>query len=1042
MKKFLRLCSLFVFAIAISSNSWAQDRSVTGIVTSIDDGSTLPGVNVVIKGTTTGTITDFDGKYTLNVSDGAVLVYSFIGYVSEEIEVGSRSVIDVQLSSDVKQLSEVVVTALGIERQKRELGYGVSSISSEDLLVARAGNVVSALAGKVSGVQITNQGGGISDDVNITIRGVSSLSNGNNRPLFVVDGVPITVVNDVTSQDTNPLIAGRANTGTGLPFNADDVASMTVLKGASATALYGSRAAAGVILVTLKKGKKGDGPSVSINSSVRTDKVFRLPDYQNEFAGGSFTKYDSSATFSNWGGQIDGQTVTKAISGERGPLEAYPDNAKDFYEDGLTLINNVAVSSANEDGDYRLSVTSLNRKGIIPASELDRLTFSFNAGAKHTEKFKSRFSVNYVRTTTAGNAVTGANNPNIVGYTSFVRTLDFNAYKPWIDAAGNQLGTIGQQDNNPFWIANENKFSTEVDRIFGNFQFDYTPAKWLNFSTRIGYDTFTDERFRSNRIGTRGAATGDFTNDIIQRNQLNLDIIGTANRQLNEDINLNVLAGFNFNRRVRERDVINSSSLAVPELFSPANAQVSTPTRAFTEQKLFGVYGEISLGYKDYLFLTATGRNDWNSTLPLDGNSFFYPSVSVGFVFTDAFDLSNDILSYGKLRASYAQVGNGTAPYRLDFTYNPQPNVFGQFGAAVNFPFNGNLGFTQTTVAPPATLVPEKQKSIEFGIELALLNGRVSVDVNYYDTENANQILRIPVPQSTGVALQTLNVGQTSSTGIEVEIGGDVIRAGDFTWNSRINYSNNDFQTDELVDGLDRITISSGFSSVTVVAEPGLSHQLRGIGFLTDSVSGRPIIDPNTGLRLPGAVDNFGDIYANFNMGFVNSFTYKGITLSTTIDYKDGGLLSSASVAGLWNAGAVSETTLGRTGTYIDTRGVIDNGDGTFRDNDVPVRDSRAFWTGIRSSSMAEAQIFDATYIKLREVGISYALPKKMIDKTPFRSVSVGVEGRNLALLYSKVPHIDPEVGLLGSGNASAGSIEVGGTPTTTSFGFNVGLTF
>ena len=396
MKKNLLVC--FILCSAVITNAWAQGRTVSGTVISQEDGEGLPGVNVILKGTTSGTVTDIDGMYKIDVaSDDAVLLFSSIGFLSQEIIVGTKSVIDLELAPDIQQLSEVVVTALGIEREAKDLGYSVSGVKSEDLVVARETNVVNALQGKVTGVNITSSSGNLGGSSKITVRGVSSLS-GRNNPLWVVDGVPI---NNQQNQggEINRITGNRDFANGAAVINPDDVESINVLKGAAATALYGSRAAAGVIVVTTKRGKAGagGGPSVSLNSSVRFDDLFRVPDYQNEYSGGSFYKYDSAAISNSFGARIIGQPVRKAITHEEVPLEAYPDNMEDFYQTGKTLINNFAISDANDRGDYRLSLTSLNQTGILPGAELDRLTASFNAGFKHSDKLKSRFSAQYIQ---------------------------------------------------------------------------------------------------------------------------------------------------------------------------------------------------------------------------------------------------------------------------------------------------------------------------------------------------------------------------------------------------------------------------------------------------------------------------------------------------------------------------------------------------------------------------------------------------------------------------------------------------------------------
>ena len=1001
-----------------------------------DGGLPLPSATVLIKGTTTGTVTDTDGKYSMKVPNAeAVLVFSYVGFETQEITVGNQTTIDVTLKV-AGELDEVVVTAVGIEKKERELGYAITGVDSEDLTVARVTDIADGLRGKVSGVQMISTTG-IAAQTSVLIRGVTSL-NGNNGALFVVDGVPI----NNGGADGTGITGGVPSYGGASVINPDDIESMNVLKGAAATALYGSRAANGAIIITTKRGsgKKGQ-TSITVNSSIRFDNLFKVPDFQNSYSGGDLYQYDSSATFSNWGALIEGQEVTKAVTGERAPLRAYDENYKDFYETGLTFINNVALASSSETGDYRLSVTTLNQTGLRPNSELDRITLSLNAGQKHSKKFNSRFGVNFIRTNLQGGGAQGANDPNVIGFTQFVRSVDFNDFSQWIDAAGNQINTIGPQDNNPFWIANENVPIREDDRLIGNFEVNYIPADWLKFTGRAGVDFQTDEFFRSNRVGTRGAADGDFSNNIIQRRQINVDLLGYATKQVNEDFFISGILGFNYNRRVFEFDGNFADVLSVPELFSPGNADRNTPTRDFSDRILMGLYSEVALTYKDYLTLTLTGRNDWSSTLPLDNNSYFYPSATVSFIFTDAFNLKSDILSYGKLRASAARVGSDTGPYQLNFRFFPVASLFGQFGAALTFPVGGNTGFEKTNTVPPTGLLPEEQNSYEFGTELAFLGGRVNLDVSYYKTINKNQILSLPTAQSTGFGAILKNIGQTSSEGIEIEIDADVIKTKNFTWNTLLTYSKNTFLIDELAPGIDRFVVGSGFSSVQVIGQPGKSFELFAIDYLREPTTGRPIINPETGLRQAGEQRSFGDVFPDYLMGWNNSLSYKNFTLNFTVDFRKGGAFRSATVEALYAAGAVEETAVNREGTFIDTEGVLVATDGTVTDNNIPVRSARDFWTSLDDNSLGAAGIFEATYMKLREVGFSYRLPAKLLEKTPLKSVTIGIEGRNLALLYSKVPHIDPESNLFGI-NSNASGVERNAAPATRSFGFNIRLGF
>ena len=1040
MKRILLLSMVFSFVFATSA--WAQ-RTVAGKVTD-ESGEGLPGVNVVIKGTTTGVTTDLDGNYQISVpDDNTVLVFSSVGMATQEIEVGSRTAVDINMLEDSTKLEEVIVTGMAIEREKREIGYGISQVSGDELTVARESNILNSLQGKTTGVLINQSGGNLGGSSQIFVRGFTSLA-GNNNPLWVVDGVPINNSTNVSSSPgENGLITGQRDFFNGAAvINPDDVESISILKGAAATALYGSRAAAGAVIVTTKRGKGGaGGPSVTLNSSYRIDRIFRVPDLQYEYSGGSFGRYDSSAVGAAWGVKIDGQGVRKAITNEDVQLKSYEDNWKDFYEDAWSLINNVSVEDRTEKGDYRLSVTSLLQEGILPASRFERITSSFNAGTQHNKWLSTRFGFTYVRSGSEGTGAVGANEDDVVDWTSFTPTTDIKDHLPWIDETGQQININASPTvtfNNIFWNRNENLVERDNDRLITNFEAKVTPFENFDFLNRVGYDFESDGRLLTKRIGTIGAAQGEFLIDKFIRTQFNYDGILSHSRTFS-DIKVKALVGFNYNRRVTQRETLFAQNLAVVNLFNPANAQSTVPSRDYIEQLLVGVYSELSMTYKNWLTLTVTGRNDWSSTLPIDNYSYFYPSVNTSFVFTDAFGISNDVLSYGKLRASWAKVGNAGDPYQLLFTFAPQATANGQYGANLLFPYRGALGFSKSNIIPNTDLVPEEQTSYEFGTELQFFDGRFSLDVAYFNSVNENQILDALIPSSTGFRRQTKNAGSITTKGLEMTLDATVLQAGDFSWNTAINYSSIEVSVSEL--GTQDLTLQTEFSSISVRAVDGGSIELFAIPYKRDETTNRPLINAQTGLREAGEVRSFGSIFPDFTWGFVNTMKYKGLSLRFTIDGRVGGVLRSGTVAGLWGSGFATETTENRFGAVIDRSGVIDNGDGTVRDNDVPVRSTETFWRNLAPGNVAEHTIFDADFIKLREVAISYMVPKQLVDATPFKRIQVGVEGRNLLLLYSKVPHIDPEANIFGASGNGFG-LERSSVPSTRSFGVNLQLAF
>ncbi|MGB5269374.1 MAG: TonB-dependent receptor, partial [Eudoraea sp.] len=735
-----------------------------------------------------------------------------------------------------------------------------------------------------------------------------------------------------------------------------------------------------------------------------------------------------------------------------GQLKAVKDNGvNDFYKTGITRINNFAIGDASEKMDYRMSVTSLNQNGILPGSSLDRITIGLNAGVRHSEKLESRFSVQYTTTKTRGTGATGANDPNIIGLSNFSSNLDQRLFDPWIDESGNQINQIvdnqGVLSNNPLWLRYENKNDRDEDRVFGNAQLTWKPLRNFSILGRVGIDLADDRRLLTNRKGTIQRLFGDFNSDNIRRNELTSDLIATYSNDFSDDWSLTVFGGMQYNSRTFERQRIQGVDLLIPELFSPGNAAQVIAERDYSLRTLFGIYGSAEIDYKDWAILTLTARNDYSSTLPEDNNSYFYPSASLAFVFTDAFNMQSNVLSFGKFRASWAQVGNDTTPYLLDFNFNPVTTATGQYSLNNNFPFNGALAYSASNTIPPSNLVPEQQTSYEFGLDLKFFNGRLNLDASYFNNKNENQILNIPIPETTGFAFRTTNVGRVDQTGFEISLDALAVQSknGNFAWNTALNFSKVDSEVVSLTDGLERVVIASGFNSVQVVAVPGQEFQLFAIPHLKDEETGRPIIDPNTGRRQAGEATTLGSVLPDWTGGWVNNFTYKGFSLNATVDVRWGGVMKSSTVENLQTGGLVTETLQNREGTFIDTEGIIvtDNGDGTFdrRDNDVPLLNAQDFWTSLNDNSVAEPYIYDATYVKLREMGLSYTFSSKLLGESFIKGLTIGVEGRNLALLYSKVPHIDPEATLFGSG-ADGFGIERASVPSTRSIGFNIRLSF
>lgn len=1035
--------------------TYAQSQ-LSGQVTN-EGGEPIQGATVIVEGTTIGIFTDDEGRFQLTVpSGGENLAVSYIGYLKQVLPINGRSTINVTLAEDIMSIEEVVVTAVGISREKKGLGYSVSSLDNEELTKARATNFVDGLSGKVAGVRVSNQSGTPGGGTKILIRGASSLS-GTGQPLFIVDGMPVS--NSGFNGTRSDIISGGVDAGNrAIDINQDDIEDITVLKGSSATALYGARARDGAIVITTKKGSRGGGAKVTVNSSVRFDNVLRLPDFQNEYTTGdpAVGEYDNINFSNGWGPKISEVQDQRFANfkGDSVQLQAFPDNVRDFYNTGITAINSVSIADGDENGDYRLGYTYLDQTGTIPNSSFNRHNLSFNVGRQLSRRFSSRVTANYVRSSSFGRPSQGSNSPNILFINSLPRTTSTALLRDnVVDEFGNPIG-LNPTSNNPYWVIENNPFSNNVDRIYGSAEVNYRAASWLNFTARAGTDVFRDFRRRVTRKGTIGAATGQFVTDNLYSRNLNIDVLATVTKDLTEDLNLQLIAGYNLFEQESRFERWVSSDLAADNLYSYANATLNAPSNQFSNtpvsmQRLMGAFADLTLSYKNWLFLNVTGRNDWNSTLrnpglPIeeDDISYFYPAVNLSWAFTDALGIQSDILSFGKVRANYAVVGSSVGPYQLEFTYLASPDVFTQFQAANNtFPHNGQIAFEATGILPEPMLVPQQQNSYELGAELNFFLGRLNLDVTYYNQLTENQIVSLSTPPSTGFAAKTVNAGSIRNSGWEIMLSGDPIRSDNgFRWNITANFQRNVQIVEELADGLDEFTLTSGFSGIQVKAEPGEPFGLYGGTWLRDSATNQVVINPETGLRIPGNQGRLGNIYPDFTLGINNQFTYKGFLLSFLVDWREGGVIFTSTASGIRNEGLAIETAQLRDQVFIDQGVNIDN-EGNAVPNQTPVESMNLFWNNYSQTSVAESNTFDASFVKLREVRFGYSFPKALMDKTFLETLTIAVEGRNLWIIDSALPHVDPESNFFGTSLVGEG-VEFQSVPSVRTFGVNLQVGF
>ncbi len=1050
--RWLLLLNLFL----IQTFSFAQ-TNISGQVSG-EEGEPLPGVNVIVKGTATGTVTDIEGKYALNLGEEAnTLVFSFIGFISKEVSIGNQSAVDVTLLTDAKQLSEVVVTALGIQREERSLGYSVQEINTQGLDEARETNIVNSLQGKVAGVQIAGSSGNIGGSSRILIRGASSVS-GNNQPLFVVDGTPIDNSN-FNSDDTQDANGGIDYGNAAQDLNPDDIASMSVLKGPSASALYGSRAANGVILITTKSGKGTNGIGVSINSNTTFSKVYILPDYQNEYGGGYKQEFDTyngqpivaTQADESWGPRLDGQLVRQWDSfypdspeyGELRPWIAHPDNIKNFYETGVNLSNNVALTAGNDVANVRVSYTNLDQQGVFPFSDLKRNTISVNANANITDKLSTSIRFNYMKSRVNGRPVTGdyigdgAQSVQSSFNTWFERQIDLERLKQTTTSDGIQrLWNIsGPEDltpfywNNPYWELQNASNQDLRERVFGNISLTYAFNEHLKLTGWVRSDFYDDRREAWTPIGHVNISS--YSEDVRKVSENNFEMLAQYNRRFLND-NMSLAANLGANRRIQTqyRNYGKSNGgLSVPNFYTlEASKDRPTITDMSQERMVNSMYGSVNLGFRDFIYFDASLRNDWSSTLPIDNNSYLYPSFATSFVFSE-FISNQSLISFGKLRAGWARVGNDTDPYRLYQIYQP-------FGSLGSVPL-----FTVPDILNNSELKPETTTSYEFGLDVQFLNGRIALDATYYNSIATNQIIQLPVSGTSGNQYNIVNAGEMTNNGVELMLTAVPIetRSG-FAWELVLNMAKNNNKVISLADGQDNYQLAD--RRVTINARIGEPYgTIVGDGFAVNENGERLVDSEGYYVREFGKV--LGNVMADYTGGINSTFSYKGFNLSTLVDFQKGGdLFVGTRAVGVYS-GLTSETVgtndLGNPmrnpvaeGGGIRAVGVLESGE----QNQQYVEAVDHFKD---ITNIDEYSVFDASFVKLREMRLGYSLPQSMFENLPISSVSLSLVGRNLALLYSKVPHVDPET-TLGSGNVQG--IENSQLPSTRSIGFNVNIKF
>lgn len=1032
---------LFVLGVLCTYGMQAQ-TTVKGVVVDATSNLGLPGVSVVIKGTSKGVTTDFDGNYSIEVSDAAsILQFSYIGFTTQEIAVNGQSTINVSLVEDVSQLDEVVVTALGIKRERKSLGYAVQEVKGDALTEARETNVVNALSGKVAGVQVIKGSNGPASSSKIVLRGNSSLT-GDNQPLIVVDGIPM---DNFTGADNTDFFNPSQDMGNGLgDLNPDDIETMTVLKGASAAALYGSRAGNGVILITTKTGKSRKGLGITFSATTGFESLFIEPDTQKSFGQGSEGVYGNQSTTS-WGPKIEGQTVTD-WKGDQTTLRAY-DNLGNYYKGGFNQTYSISFQQQVSEGTSLYSSANyLNDDSNIPGSTLERLNLMTRAVSKFGEdkKWTTDVKVQYINAKAGNRPLNGSNVNNAFGTIARLPvSLDITQFENSSDEFGNMRWYLDENAENPYWSV-KNRLSNDArDRFLLNGSLKYEFNDWLSSEIKAGADLYTTTSESKLYSGSPGNNTGryGFGKDSFIETNYSFLVLASQDDIVGKFGGAFTLGG---NLMARRANNISGSSgeLVVPNLFSLNNG-VNSPgvSQSSSERRTNSLYGTFQINYDGYLFVDFTGRNDWSSTLSKDNRSFFYPSVSTSFVFTEMITKGGSELpswlTFGKIRASYATVGNDLGPYEL---YN-----FYSIGTDPNG--NTTAGTNSTLYNPD--LRSELIKSKEVGFEGRFLNNRLALDFAWYQSNATNQLISLPLDPLSGYNAKKVNAGDVQNRGFELALRGKIFHNPEgFNWESSINYSKNENTIESLSEDVTQYGLG-GFDNLSVLAiEGGGYGEIWGTRYsrVQDESSpnfGKIIVD---GDGLPTASSEkfkIGDQQPDAMLGFSNTFTYKNLSLGLLIDARIGGDIFSGSNHALQRSGNAAVTVVNGERNDIVVDGVVSDGNGGFTANTTAVSPQR-YWEAItgRSGNLGinEANIYDATNVRLRNVNLNYTVPTKWLGNSGLQSAKVGLSANNVWMIKNNLNGIDPESVFATSTNATG--FEYLSSPTTSSVFLNVSLSF
>ena len=1073
---------LFLLALAIGViQGAAQVTTVRGIVTTEEDGEPVIGASVIVKGTSLGTVTDVNGRFELNglPPSATRLLISYISLMAKEVAIAPQ--VSVTLKSDTHLLDEVVVTALGISREKKALGYTAQEVKQNALVQGKDNNLLNSLSGKIAGVRITNTQGDVGSS-RIVIRGETSIA-GENQPLFIVDGIP------VDNSQLNARSSGRDFKNAIADLNPEDIKTLTVLKGPNAAALYGARAAHGAIVITTKGGdKRQKGIGITLHSSTQVSFVATLPEFQNLFgqgAGGRFSYVDGKGAGVNdgvdesWGPRLDiGLLIPQFDSpldadGNRvaTPWVSHPNNVRDYFRMGISTNSGISVARGDDKYQFRVGYNYEKQVSIVPDAGTNKTNISLNTDYHLAKWIVVGATANYIVYTAPslpGSATpSGSNvrsNSPMLQFLWFGRQVDTNSLK-----ADYTRNWNSSYYDNPFWSASYNTQSQERHRLIGDLHAEFRLTDGLNVRFRTSTDWYNDRRKSKVKWGSAGAGSpyGSYAEDAYTVKENNTEVLATYIKQLNKNWGIDALLGFNVRNKQYENNYQAAPRLAVADLYTLTNSRDPlTSSNDFYRLRQYGLYGSIQLDYRRWAFLNITGRNDWSSTLPVDNNSYFYPSVTASVLLSEAFGWRSKAVNYLKIRRGWSQVGADANPYQLATVFTSETA------------FNGNPLQSSSTIGMNPNLKPEKTSSIEAGFEAAFWDNRLYLDFTYYKTDSRNQILKLATTAASGYTSQVRNAGHIRNRGYEIQLGAVPIQTSKgFRWNLDLNYGANSSKVVKLDDeGL--ITSYQLYSSgIQILASVGEAYgTLFGTSYVRDA-NGNVVVDANGLPKISTTNKTLGKFTPDWTGGISNTFSYRSLSLSFLIDASVGGsIFSNTNKTGKYT-GVLANTLSGRDAEhgglwyYTDAMGnnvrlsespsYSVSSDGLYYAQ-VNGQSTRVYQDGImvegvtesgskneevvsaekyyhRIYSIAEANVYDASYVKLREVALSYRLPRLWTQKLHLQEASVTLTGRNLWTIYKSVPNIDPESALT-TGNAQG--VEAYSLPTTRSFGVNLSVKF